>query len=207
MPGTFLLVDFENVQPKNLAQLRGRPVHVMIFVGSQQSKLPFELAQTVQALGERAEYVQIAGTGRNALDLHIAYYVGRLAAQHPGAQFFIFSKDRDYDVLIKHLVARSIRCRRTNNLGDLPAPQGVPAVRPSQAPVKTPAAPDRLAPVVAHLRKLKGSRPRKLKTLKSSLAAQFAREGGAARVEQLIEDLRQRGVIAIEGNDVTYVLD
>ncbi|MGD9599199.1 MAG: PIN domain-containing protein [Steroidobacteraceae bacterium] len=200
MSETFILIDFENVQPKNLAQMRGRPVRLRIFVGSQQAKVPFDLAQTVQALGERAEYVQIAGTGRNALDLHIAYYVGRLVVQHPGAEIYILSKDRDYDILLKHLHAQGIRCHRKASLDEIPALKVPSATKPAVAP-------DRLAPVITHLRNLKASRPRKVKTLASTLKARFAKDGGEREVQALIEELRQRGLIAVEATNVTYRLD
>ncbi|MBV6416602.1 MAG: hypothetical protein CMLOHMNK_01210 [Steroidobacteraceae bacterium] len=208
MTETFILIDFENVQPKNLAQLRSRPVRLKIFVGSQQAKVPFDLAQTVQALGERAEYVQIAGTGRNALDLHIAYYIGRLVAQHPDAQIYILSKDRDYDILLKHLHAQGIHCRRVTSLDDIPAVKSAAAPRTASAPrpANSPP-PDRLAPVISHLRNLKASRPRRLKTLASTLKARFVKDGNERDVEALIDALRGRGTIIVEGMNVTYKLD
>lgn len=207
MANTYVLIDFENVQPKSLAALRGKPVHLRVFVGSQQAKVPFELAQTVQALGTQAEYVQIAGTGRNALDLHIAYYIGRLAAQHPDSQFHILSKDRDYDVLIKHLNATGVQCRRSASLDDIPtlkahAPQKSTPPRPAPR-----AETDPLANVIAHLRNLKNSRPRKLKTLASTLKARFVKSGAEREVQALVEALQQRGVVQVSGTNVTYLLD
>jgi hypothetical protein len=214
MANTYVLIDFENVQPRSLATLRGKPVHLRVFVGSQQSKVPFELAQTVQSLGAQAEYVQIAGTGRNALDLHIAYYIGRLAAQHPDAQFHILSKDRDYDVLIRHLNETGVRCRRTGSLDDIPILKAAPvqkAAPPKAAPAKQAPAPrvepDALAPVIAHLRNLKSSRPRKLKTLASTLKARFAKAGGEREVQALVEALQRRGVVQVSGTNVSYQLD
>ncbi|MGE0582218.1 MAG: PIN domain-containing protein [Steroidobacteraceae bacterium] len=219
MANTYVLIDFENVQPKSLATLRGKPVHLRVFVGSQQSKVPFDLAQTVQSLGTQAEYVQIAGTGRNALDLHIAYYIGRLATQHPDAQFHILSKDRDYDVLIKHLNETGVRCRRSGSLDDIPAlkapaPQKVAPPRPTpQRPAPQKAAPapraetDPLANVIVHLRNLKNSRPRKLKTLASTLKARFVKSGAEREVQALVEALQRRGVVQVSGTNVTYQLD
>jgi len=204
MPNIYVLIDFENVQPKSLAALRGRPVHLRVFVGSQQSKVPFDLAQTVQALGTQAEYVQIAGTGRNALDLHIAYYIGRLSAQHPDAQFHILSRDRDYDVLIKHLNATGVRCRRTASLDDIPALKSPAPQKPAAAPRSES---DPLAGVIAHLRNLKASRPRKFKTLASTLKARFVKGGGDREVQALVEALQRRGVVQVSGTNVTYQLD
>ncbi|GMU68948.1 MAG: hypothetical protein AMXMBFR37_12800 [Steroidobacteraceae bacterium] len=206
MAETYILIDFENVQPKNLRQLQGRPVRLKIFVGSQQSKVPFDLAQTVQILGERAEYVQIAGTGRNALDLHIACYIGRLFAKQPDAQIYILSKDRDYDILLKHLNAQGLHCRRLTSLDDVPAVKAAPSAPGAAAKPAAPPA-DRLAPVITHLRNLKASRPRKLRTLASTLKARFAKDGGEREVQSLVDELRRRGVIVVDGTNVTYQLE
>lgn len=207
MAETIILIDFENIQPKNLALLRGRPVRLRIFVGSQQTRVPIDLAETLQVLGERAEYVRIAGTGRNALDLHIAYYAGRLLAQQPDAQIYILSKDRDYDILLKHLREQGLHCRRTASLEEIPAVRPAPVQKGAPAPKPANAPPDRLAPVIAHLRNLKASRPRKLRTLASTLKARFAKDGGEDAVQALVDDLRRRGLIVVDGTNVTYRLD
>ena len=81
MPSNYVLIDFENVQPKNLELLAEHPLKVYVFVGETQAKIPFDLADSMQLLGNNARYVKITGTGQNALDFHIAYYIGRLAAK------------------------------------------------------------------------------------------------------------------------------
>jgi hypothetical protein len=53
------------------------------------------------------------GNGTNALDFHIAYYIGRLAAKCPDAYFHIISKDTGFDPLIKHLKGQGISCQRS----------------------------------------------------------------------------------------------
>ncbi len=53
----FVLADFENVQPKNLGLLRGRPIKIKVFLGSNQAKIPAELVQAMQAFGPDAEYI------------------------------------------------------------------------------------------------------------------------------------------------------
>ena len=67
-------------QPSSLAGLDAEHFRVLIFVGVCQGKLAFEIAAALQKLVPRAEYVKIAGNGTNALDFHIAFHIGRLAA-------------------------------------------------------------------------------------------------------------------------------
>ena len=67
-------------------------------------KLTFlSLAAALQTLGSSAEYVTLETTGANALDFHIAYYIGVLSSQDPSAFFHVISKDTGFDPLIKHL--------------------------------------------------------------------------------------------------------
>ena len=77
----YVLVDFENVQPKNLELLKEHPFRVLVFIGANQTKFPRHFVVAMQALGEQADYVEIAGSGPNALDFHIAYYIGTSSAR------------------------------------------------------------------------------------------------------------------------------
>jgi hypothetical protein len=77
----FVLIDFENTQPEAVASLNGGRYKVKVFLGAQQAKIPLAMARALQALGPHAEYIQINGNGNNAVDFHIAYYIGRLAAR------------------------------------------------------------------------------------------------------------------------------
>jgi hypothetical protein len=120
LKNNYVLIDFENVQPKNLAILNGHEFKVIVFVGSNQAKIPFELASALQALGANAEYVKIGGKGPNALDFHIAFYIGQLAERDPNAYFHIISKDTGFDPLIKHLKERKIFAQRERDLAEIP---------------------------------------------------------------------------------------
>src|SRR5687767_2649597 len=98
-----VLIDFESVQPASLEVLAADHFKVKVFVGATQTKLPFDLVTAIQRMGDRAEYIKISGVGPNALDFHIAYYIGRIASQEPDAFFHIISKDTGFDPLIQHL--------------------------------------------------------------------------------------------------------
>src|SRR5688572_30957941 len=123
----YVLVDFENVQPQNLGLLHGGPYKIKVFVGAKQAKIPLEMARAVQAFGADAEYIQIDGTGANALDFHIAYYIGRLAAENPGADFHVISRDSGFDPLIKHLKSQNILCYRSASIADIPMAKTIKA--------------------------------------------------------------------------------
>ncbi|MFO0010089.1 MAG: PIN domain-containing protein, partial [Betaproteobacteria bacterium] len=72
------------------------------------------------ALGEQARVVRCEKSGANALDMHIAFELGRLAAaQAPGAAapaFIVVSKDTDYEPLLQYLRKLGFSARREKTL-------------------------------------------------------------------------------------------
>jgi hypothetical protein len=116
----YILIDYENIQPQNISLLIGHAFRVLVFVGAHQSKIPLELASALQKLGESAEYIKIDGNGQNALDFHIAFYIGQLAERDPKSYFHIISKDKGFDPLIAHLKTKKIFVQREMDLAAIP---------------------------------------------------------------------------------------
>ncbi|HWX68938.1 MAG TPA: PIN domain-containing protein, partial [Steroidobacteraceae bacterium] len=79
------MVDLENVQKVDLSQVPG-DARVTIFYGVTQKKLPEELVVQAQPLGVRLKWIKISGQGPNALDFHIAYYLGQELASNPALE-------------------------------------------------------------------------------------------------------------------------
>ena len=69
-------------------------------MGKVKIKFSFETVSGIQELGERAKTIKISGAGSNALDFHVAFYIGQIAANDPEAFFNIISKDKGFDPLI-----------------------------------------------------------------------------------------------------------
>lgn len=145
MTSNFILVDFENVQPEVLASVIQAKFGVIVFVGASQTKVPFEIAAALQQMGPDATYVKISGNGKNALDFHIAFWIGQLSARYPSAAFHIISKDNGFDPLIAHLKERGLSAHRRPNISEIPQlknPSRSPkAQNPSVVPATTPTAP------------------------------------------------------------------
>lgn len=189
-----ILIDFENVQPGNLARLHGRDFKIKVFLGPNQTKLPTDTVLGIQPFGPNAQYIRIEGTGHNALDFHIAYYIGRLSAECPDAEFHIISKDTGFDPLIKHLKAQNIVCRRSPSLED------IPGVAVARAGVLS----DWVEKVQVNLAQRGPSRPARLKTLASSIKAIMGSEATDDQSKSVIDQLVQRGALAISNGKVTY---
>ena len=109
----YILIDLENVQPNNLEILKDHPFKIFVFVGENQNKISFELASMMQNFGDDANYIKIVGNGKNALDFHLAYYLGILSEKEPTGYFHIISKDTGFDPLITHSRNRKILLLRT----------------------------------------------------------------------------------------------
>ena len=196
MATNYVLIDFENVQPSNLAVLQHHPFKVLVFVGATQTKVPFDLAAAMQALGESAQYVKIAGTGKNALDFHIAYYVGELAAKEPGASFHIISRDTGFDPLIRHLKSKKIRAQRDGDLAE------IPVLRLSSATSND----EKISAIVKNLAGRGQSRPRKVKTLSNTINSLFTENLSEQQLAALVKELEQRQYIRVNNNNVSYHL-
>ena len=196
MQDNFVLIDYENVQPHNLEVLSKHPFKVLVFVGANQAKIPFELAEAMQQLGKNGQYIKIAGNGKNALDFHLAYYVGHLAAQNPEAYFHIISKDTGFDPLIRHLKAQSIRVQREKDLAE------IPVLRMSRAKTNE----DKIEAIVKNLSGRGQSRPRKTKTLANTINSLFTEQLPEAELMSLVELLQEKNYIAISEGNVSYKL-
>jgi hypothetical protein len=154
---TYILVDFENVQPPDMGLLSGEQYQLRIFRGPHQNKLDFDIAESLQPHGDRVKYIQSDRHGKNALDFHIAFYMGRLLqeleANGPSAnsntRFVVISKDGGFDALMSHvqslgygaMKAASIR----HALGlDEPVTTNGSAIQPT--PIQSPPSPPPISP-------------------------------------------------------------
>lgn len=196
MATNYVLIDFENVQPRNLELLTKYPFKVFVFVGANQTKVSFDLADSMQLLGNNAQYIKISGNGQNALDFHVAYYIGELAAKDPDAYFHIISKDKGFDPLIKHLSDRNIRVQREKDLAEIPLLR-VPNTSSSD---------EKIAAIVKNLGGRGQSRPRKVKTLENTINSLFTKKLGKAELASIVKELQKRKLIIVNKGNVSYKL-
>lgn len=230
----FFLIDFENIQPTGIGSLAPGSCKLMLFLGQNQSKVPVALSRSLQPFGTDVEYLQISGSGPNAVDFHIAFYIGRLAASHPDARFTIVSKDTGFDPLVKHLASLKIACHRAASIGGseklqssktVPVTKGAAAktavaAKPKPAKnvvvmiapeakggaIKSKPAISHVAEVVKRLKGLKSAKPATLKTLQSSLKSWFKPALKPNEVVSVIAALQDLKKISVKGTKVVYAL-
>lgn len=194
MKNNYILIDYENVQPKSLSILNGHEFKVLVFVGANQTKIPFELASTLQALGRNAQYIKIGGNGSNALDFHIAFYVGQISERDPNAYFHIISKDAGFDPLVKHLKDKNILVMREKELSE------IPLLRVSNATSIT----EKVEAIVKSLASRGQSRPRKVKTLSNTINALFMKKLDETELENIISEMKMQKLIIVDNESISY---
>lgn len=193
----FVLIDFENVQPKNLSILRDKPFQIWLFLGAQQTKLDIKIVDIMHQFGpERAKYIHAAQSGNNALDFYITYYLGQMVRDAPEGYFHIISKDKGFDPLITHLQQTGIKVSRHVSLMDIPI-IGV---------AKNADMTERVEAVLTNLKGRGSSKPRKTKTLTNTLKHMFKDDLNDKDAARLFQKLVETKRIAVKNENITYNL-
>jgi len=192
----YVLIDYENVQPKNLDLLSDPHFQVLVFVGANQKTIPIDIAQAIQALGATAEYIKISGNGKNALDFHIAFYIGTLADKEPKAVFHIISKDTGFDPLIEHLRLKKIRSHRLPDIAE------IPILRISN----TINIEEKIESIVKNLIGRGASKPKKETTLSNTITSLMEKVPNKTELQNILNHLQSKGHIKIHEGNVTYNL-
>jgi PIN domain len=224
-----VLIDYENVQVKSLALLRGEQFRVRVFLGKTNTKIHTELAIALQRLGERAEYITLESSGSNALDFHIAYYLGVLVTADPTAHFHIISKDKGFDPLIQHLKSRAVHAARATSIEAMSGivsiakptvteelPRSPTEKNKSVARVKTNAKPatgkvalvqeEQIKAVIENLKNRRSARPTKMATLLNTIHAKIGKERPLTEAEAVRDELVARKHVLVNGLKVSYSL-
>jgi hypothetical protein len=197
-----LYIDYENVQSVNLSRIDQRECKIWLFTGVSQSKIPTDLAKSIHSLADRLEWVTIDGNGRNALDFHIAFYLGVHTTQSPKDEYFLLSKDKGFDPLISHVSKKGIRCKRIASISEIESTQR------TTAKVKKPLESDGVyANILKNLVKIEQTkRPRNRKTLRQHVRTLAGKSLSEEKLDQLIERLFAEGVITDSSGRLTYQL-
>jgi hypothetical protein len=188
----FVLIDSENVKPESIEKLKHEHFRVMVFLGAHQRRIDSALALTLQSLGGNGSYVQVSDKGKDALDFHIAYHIGKLSGQHPGAYFHIVSKDKGFDPLIKHLREEKISCSRSSSVTEI--------FRKTAKKEH----PNQLAALFYEKRIASSkARPAKITSLQRTILSHFPNLS-SQEVSKVIEALKLDGHIEVNGKKVAY---
>jgi hypothetical protein len=173
------------------------------FFGASQKTVPTEFLKRALKGGDRFEPIDIAGHGKNALDFHIAFYLGECLTRSPGTRCVVLSKDKGFDPLLKHLAGRGFSVRRETTLGAaFPRTASTAAVSASRS------SPERWEDT--ELQRLvdleEAKRPRTRKRLVAHIYNHWKKEIAEADANQFVDRLIAAGKLSETGSAVTYHL-
>lgn len=194
MEKTFLFIDYENIQNIDLPAVRDPNIEIKVFVGKTQNKISFDVVQAAQGFGNSIEWIKIDGEGKNALDFHIAFYLGSLSKSIPDISFIILSKDTGFDPLVRHLNKLNIPCKRINSILELSKTDDLPALNTEQ-----------MTKVLDNLSRIdKNRRPRTRKTLFTHINALFQKKHDEQEILKIIDSLFVEKKLFEDKNKLTY---
>lgn len=200
MTESVLLVDFENVRQIDLESIPEQ-VRISFFMSRAQKSVPTELFTGATKLGGRLEPVRIEGHGKNALDFHIAFYLGECLARSPKTACIILSKDKGFDPLIKHLVLRGFAVRRAACLAEA-FPGSLASIACEDAyRASSERAVQWLSAIPSR------QRPKKRQALVSYLSTGFAKKLSEREIQACVDRLIAAGKVSEVGGAITYQLE
>jgi hypothetical protein len=224
MTESVLLVDYENVGKIDLAAIPDG-VRVPFFFGASQRTVPTEFLRAALKLGERFVPIDIEGQGKNALDFHIAFYLGEYLARAPHTACVIFSKDKGFDPLIRHLTGRGFSVRRANSMAEAlgargtavasggagggrqsarrESPRGARGHR-DRAPRAGGSLKDEAVQLLTGTQKTR--RPRRRKGLIAVLDSHFSKKVPESELQRLVDELIAAGNLSDSNGAITYHL-
>ena len=187
-----IYVDFENVP--NVEIRETSDTRILIFIGQSQKRLSTNIVKAIQPLGKNVEWIQINGSGKNALDFHIAYYLAMHKAQ-PDMEHYIISKDAGFDPLIVHANGLGQKVRRVVSFADVFEKIGLG--RELEGMYK------KVKEIL--MKQQKTRRPKSRKTLTSFIETTFQKKISTAETNKLIENLFRDGIMEEKNKRISYL--
>lgn len=145
-------------------------------------------------MGSNIEWIKIDGNGSNALDFHIAYYLGFLTRIDQKSEYIILSKDKGFDPIVRYVVKKNIACRRINSIVEILETTKKPSINQAH-----------MNKVLENLKKIdRAKRPRKRGTLHKHVVSLGKGSMTEKEVTEIIDELFITGQISEENNRLKY---
>ena len=210
-----VFVDFENVPHVDLDAIASLPVVVTLLIGKNQTKLDTSLVAQIHRHAGQVRLVEVGASGRNALDLTLAYYLGFASGEGKPVQLHIVSKDKDFEPLIAHLRSKNQPVTRSDSFAALPflpprksaapAKKSAPVVKKITAPAEALPAAEKLEKLITRLQTNAGPRPKRKKSLLRHINTAYGNKLTEPELLALVDELVTRGICQVSDRDqVTY---
>lgn len=100
---SIFLIDYENVNESGFKGILNcqKEDLIYIFYTKNGSTLSFDSHKLLEEAKPKIEYFNAENGSKNALDFQLSSFLGYLITSHSNEQFYIISKDKGYEVLVK----------------------------------------------------------------------------------------------------------
>ena len=191
----YILIDYENVQEMALERLESLPVSVVIFVGQNQKSIPIELFRKACAFTGLIEVIESVAVGRNALDFQMACYAGAVSEKEPSAFIHFVTKDKGFDAVVTYLKSLGRLAARSDSFLGL-------GLFASKDEFRKLTIEQRHEYAISKIAKFQtNSRPRKVKTLLSSMNAFFGKQLDESELKEIFDSLVSRNIISVGSSE------
>lgn len=193
----FVYVDYENMNNlKKCPKIDGK---YFFFVGAKQKSIPKSLV--FASNDSDVEWIEIDGTGKNALDFHIAYYLAKNDSEKD-VSHYILSKDSGFDPLVSFINKKhnSKIVKRIISLNDLVVvSQKSTDMMPTKEQKEIS---DKYEKVLNNLKGIaKSKRPKTEAKLKAHIQAYGKDKWSDNDIQNILDELYRKGNISKGGNN------
>jgi hypothetical protein len=187
-----IYVDFENVPNVDIKEMGD--ARIFLFIGESQKRLSTSIVKAIQPLGKNVEWIQINGSGKNALDFHIAYYLA-IYKEQTDTEHYIISNDAGFDPLIDHANGLGQKVKRVVSYADVFHKIGLG--KELEGKFK------KVKEIL--MKQQKTRRPKSRKTLTSFIETTFQKKISTAETNKLIENLFRDGIMEEKSKRISYL--
>ncbi|MEE0266324.1 MAG: PIN domain-containing protein [Acutalibacteraceae bacterium] len=117
----YFLIDYENVNRDGLAgvtKLKKQDC-VRIYYSASAETLTFGLHRRINASNAHFDYIKVQIPIKNAVDCQILFDIRDLAKENRMAEYFIISRDSDFDAAIKNFESRNLKVKKIEKICEL----------------------------------------------------------------------------------------
>jgi hypothetical protein len=198
----------------------GKVLHSCAVPGNAGVAIEYGMVNAWKPLGDRLQLVQSAKNGKNALDFHIAYFLGVLREQDVAAGrksiCIVVTGDGGFDALFDFMRGGGCAIDKAGSIPEalaLAAKIQAQAEKESEAsPTEKPVSPraklaeEDVAKIVAAFVAYPKNRPGTRKKLEPYVLTQLGNKVTTAVAQALVKQLIKRGLVTFDGEKVKYTL-
>lgn len=194
-----VFIDYENITRIDFSEIDGK-TKLFLMVGNSQTKKAATYSHQAIDAASSVELVKVRGTGSNALDFHIAYYLGKLIDLNNNIKFIIFSNDKGYDPLIKHLTEEGIKIKRIsvdNEVEKKKEKESSVIVKQVKKPSKN-SLYDKAYTIIKEMPKK--NRPKKVVGFKSYIKIALGNKNSDVEIDEIFDEFIKNNIVIILEN-------